>query len=295
MFHPLSRESAPFRRQPLATRELGDFSFESTFSYGWETFKSNYLRLLGGGLLYLVVLFGVSMIEQFITARDPLAGVIATILSNLFVAIPLGAGIVYMPVRIVRGNSAGIADLFAPYRRLFHVIAVAIVVALITIIAILPFLGVIFLVTFGTGMGQGGMGVVLLIAVIIVAVIVGIMIGIRLGFSTIILLDEQGPQPGVFESIATSWRITAGTRVWPTLFIIGVCCGLIIIACGILLILPAIFFAMPLVMAVWGSAYVLIAANYGGWFLRPDVCPSCGYSIQGLDAPVCPECGTSLA
>lgn len=46
------------------------------------------------------------------------------------------------------------------------------------------------------------------------------------------------------------------------------------------------FFAMPLIM------YFKPAPRYKGG----NVCPACGYSLEGLDAqPVCPECGTVRA
>lgn len=280
----------------MTQRDSADFTIGTIFSHGWEAFKGNYLRLLGGGLLYYVIIFAASFIESAIQQVDPILGGFATLASALFISIPLGVGVIYFPMRIVRGNSEGITDLFAPYRKLFPIIGVSILVGLAVMVVVIPLIAVVMIAVLTAGTQQtGGFGVALIVLVAIPCFLAALFVGARLSYSAIILLDDQGPQTGVIDSIKTSWRITSGIGVWGRIIVVGLLIGLLMIVGALLLVLPAIFFSLPLGLAVAGATYVLIAANFGGWFTRADVCPQCGYSIQGLASTTCPECGTSLA
>ncbi len=46
--------------------------------------------------------------------------------------------------------------------------------------------------------------------------------------------------------------------------------------------------------ALWGLVSAGLAAR-GAWRLGQRRCPSCGYSLEGLDAKRCPECGAVLS
>ncbi len=302
----------------MTTKQFGEFTFSSAFSHGWATFTGNYPLLLGATLLNTAIGYAMSFVNQATMSAGPCIGAPIALTLALLVTIPIGVGMVYLPVRLVRGNSRGIVDVFVAYAHYLRVIGLYIVLGLLIFAVSIPVVGLIVIGSMvGAAVGSGAT-VVLIILIGFPFALVFMVICLRLWFSSLVLVDEQGPMPGITESISMCWRMTSGYSVWGRLIFVALALGGISIACSSILFAytlaqgfgpnttavpiwisiplsaPLILFGAPLTMSVWASVYVLVAANFGGWFLREDACRKCGYDTRGLSGPMCPECGTAL-
>lgn len=274
--------------RPLPSR-IPPFSFANAFAEGWRTFKERYAMLLAVSLIYLLIFAAVAYVGDWL---DRLVGFpIPSIVINILLLSPLGAGAFYAGASAVRGGPAATADMFLGFSRYWPVVGVGLLITLA--MWALGFAGglvmfVIIMLAQATDLAW-----LLAIPVGIALIVATIYLGVRLSFALIVAIDPQGPRPGVTDAIRLSWEMTRGAALW--LFVLGLCAGLIVLATALLFVLPMLFFGVPLALAVYGAAYAQIAADTDvaprGWTGR---CHWCGYDLSGSVGQVCPECGGEL-
>ncbi len=111
---------APFATASAARadrREVfdGDYQLDmgGCISRGWALLKANFGVLFGGVMIY----FGVELLVGALSVI-PLIGIIFT-LANWVITGPLMGGLLYLFLRVVRGEAAGAGDIFDGFRRAF--------------------------------------------------------------------------------------------------------------------------------------------------------------------------------
>lgn len=277
--------SAP-RRPALP---LPPLSLNEVMSAGHKVMAANYGVLLGCTLLLMLLNFGLGMVtgivDMVIVGPNAVINPAST-LGQILVGTPLAIGPGMLAAMRFRDGSGDINTLFIGFTRYGPVILIALLTALVS-----------WVLTFTVGMSMYAfismrtpVGYVLAAIVVIVALCIMVYLYVRFWFGSLVCVDPKGPRPGAIESLATSWRMTAG-RVGP-LLVIGIVLGLVVFLTFIALLLPGVFYGMPLMFAVTGVLYVVMAHQRG---LVPmemyDHCPFCDYSLSGVTGPTCPECG----
>lgn len=266
------------------------FTFGNAFAEGWRTLKERYATLLGVSFIYLAAMVVLGYVGDFL---DRMIGYpIPSLAMNILLLTPLGAGTFYAGASAVRGGDASVADLFLPFSRYGTVIGVSLLMMIaIWLCAAVAGVGFFALAVLAQGTDLVWL---LVIPLVIVLVVVVIYLSVRLYFAPVLAVDPRGPRPGVVDSLRLSWEITAGGTAL-TLFLLGLCVGLIAIATAMLLFLPLLFLGLPLGLAVYGAAYTQIVADTGvAPRERTDRCHWCGYDVSVTPGDVCPECGGAL-
>lgn len=242
------------------------FSFDAAYGTGWKTFKSKYGTLLGGTLIFILVIFGASIVQNTINQMMGLptkAGTHQTfpdLLVTIFFTNIFSVGIVLFALALVRGESPPLSTLFHGFKRYWPLVGIGVLTTLIfgAIIMLTALIaGFQVLLTgaqTGFDMNAVHLGGMTLITVLISVCIMAFFF-VRLMFVGLLCVDPKH-QLGVMDSFATSWKIT-GPVFWPLLGIFIVML-LILIASILLLVLPLFFVGIPLMMVVLASAYALL-------------------------------------
>lgn len=288
----MATPTLPRPTQLTAPLPLPDFSIETAFGEGWRVLRRRYGLLLAVALLFLLIELAVEVADS---AFQSLTGLwLLDPISILFLDPPLTAGVMYVAVRTARGEPAQLGDMFRGFHRLLVLAGIRLVFLLLVIGALVPggvIAGATLLATSSAGTP---VAVGVIVAAATLSFVLAVFLAVRVGLASLIAIDQWGHRPGVMGSIAASWHLTAG-MTWLQLAVVALLLGLITAATLVALVLPALFFGVPLLIAVWGSAYALIAARHGIGPASGEVCPTCGYDLAGLGESICPECGTALA
>jgi len=270
----------------------------NAFEMGWQVFKARYGLLLGASCLYLLIVFAASMVAM-ITSLFTLLPLVDWAAQFLFYPL-MWIGLTWVGIGIIRGESSGVADLFAGFKRYWPVVGAQALVLLITY-AIIFVPSVLLAVTIGV-MGVGGAfggssnnTITLLVIVGTVALLMIVpmlMVLPRIMLAPLVCLDTKQRVLGPVESFKTSWRMTGKPGVWGGLIVLWLLMVVISIVCAALLVLPVLFLAMPLGTAVFAAAYWQISRQY--WRGLEFECNECAYDLRGARAAACPECGAPI-
>jgi hypothetical protein len=266
------------------------FSFEEAFSLGWRALKAAYWPLVGSVLVFGLIMLGIWVVEDFANSADPCMGGVVSLAVGLFFTGPLSVGATYLGVRAVRGEAVSPGVLFHAFRADYWGTVVRNLVMGLLGVVVIPF------IVPGTIMVWSGVagGEIILVAGVIAGVVAYIYCYTRYGFALLIGIDERVPrQEKKLEPLSMSWRMTSGLAL--PIFGLVLVLGLIAFASAVLLVLPLVFFGLPLLFAVYGAAYVQLTNQSGVTAWSGDVCPECGYDLEGLNVATCPECGADLA
>ena len=96
-----------------ATRTDYELDLGGCLSRGFELVKNNLGLLFVGALIYLLIEGAISGLAQI-----PFVGALFSI-ANFIIAGPLMGGVLYLFIRVIRGESAEIGDIFSGFRRGF--------------------------------------------------------------------------------------------------------------------------------------------------------------------------------
>lgn len=278
--------------------EPPEFSVGNAFEMGWQVFKARYGLLLGATCIYLLIVVAASMFAM-ITSLFTLLPLVDWAAQFLFYPL-MWIGLMWVGLGIIRGESGGVADLFAGFKRYWPVVGAQALVLLITY-AIVMVPSVLLVVTLGV-MGVGGAfggssnntaTLLVIMGIVVVLMIVPMLILLpRIVLAPIICLDTKQRVLGPVESFKTSWRMTRKPGVRVGLILLGLLSIVITIVCALMLLLPVLFLAMPLGTAVFAAAYWQISRQY--WRGLEFECNVCAYDLRGTRAAACPECGAPI-
>jgi hypothetical protein len=210
-----------------------DWTVGQAIGVGWETTKANFLPLVGGFTLVLIVNQVIQTVLQRAfglgtTSTDPMAaltGMAAFLPVAIFLSIYFTIGQFRVALAAARGEEFQFARFFTGYDRLLPGLLVTIVVYLGVVV------GTLFLI------------------------IPGIIIG--LGWSMVLpLVADSTSGPG--EMLSESWNATKGQRGQIFLFYLA-CCGVAIL--GLLALGVGILVAFPVIMIAMAEVYMCVTGR----------------------------------
>lgn len=246
----------PYEADPASPFELPPITVGTALSLAHTVLGSNYGLILGATLLVLLLQIVVSLfagaIDTILLGPDPWVQPVS-MAAQILILTPLAIGPGMIAATLFRHGTSDINTVFIGFTRYAPVV----LIGLITSIAVWGaslIVGILAAVFFYSNTPAGAAIGILVIAT---SLIILIYFGIRFWFATLICVDPLGPRPASIESLAISWRITAGGVL--TLFLLAFVLGLICLGCALLLVLPLLFYAMPLVAAATGVLYALLA------------------------------------
>jgi uncharacterized membrane protein len=182
-----------------------------SFTFGWETFKRNFLFLIGLFLAVILVSTFMEVAGEYDTVNSGYLRFIIEVISAL-VEIVLDMGLIVISLKFVAGEMPEFGDLFSRVQFVFHYLLASLVA-----------LGIIVF------------GLVLLI-------VPGIYFAIRLGFFTFYIVDEGA---GPLDALQKSWDLTRGRVMDLFLFWMAV---VLINILGFLALVVGLFASMPVSM-----------------------------------------------
>ena len=269
-----------------------EYSFTNAWGASWGTLKATWLRLAGAGVIYLLAnipVYGVNavqMIGQLIQKQNPdeakvaVATAAVSVLTGcfvfiyqIFVLLPLAAGLIWVATRAVRSHRVVYGDLLRGFRRFPSVIGTVLLVGVVQFIPIMLGLSVLAtIVWFGIGFANFKDGIqwkdfddasraaiIVGLAWVIICAVICYWIAIRTTFSLFVVVDETLGRRGPLASIETSWRMTKGRALslLGLLICLSVACMATLLACCV----PFIFVGMPLCLIVVATAYNMLLAK----------------------------------
>jgi len=213
----------------------------SCLSRSFELWKANLLPLVGVTLLIMLVQFAVGMI--------PLLGT----LSGLFLNGVFYGGLYYYYLGHMRGEPRQLGDAFAGFSKAFVPLMIAsLLVALLTVMVILPFLGP-FLYAIGKAAMAGGGAAPEFSPLIVAGFILGMLVVVYLSISwmfTFPLVMDKGLGP--WTAMEVSRRVISAQ--WFRMFFVLILACLVILL-GVLALIVGLFFAIPLGIGAMLYAY----------------------------------------
>lgn len=277
-----------FQPVPLTSSNL--------ISLAHRLYKARWGLIVGGFAIAVILGWIVGVVAAFADAlifgADAIFNPI-NLLSQIFFNTPLTVGSLYIAVRVFRNEPANLGDLWIGFSKWLPVVAVGVLVQVVIWAALIP-IGIAFAAIGGTAGAGGGPALMAVTAVLGIGLLIfAVWFSIRLYFATLLCADPAGPNLGIIESIATSWRITSG-HAW-ALFAVAIVLGIVAAISMLLLIVPFFLYGGPVLVCAGAAAYALACHKSGIIPLAPyDDCPYCGYSMQQVPTDTCPECGNTV-
>ena len=157
---------------------------------GWRALQSQFGLVFGVGLVFFGILFALGLLSAI-----PIVGTIFS-LGSWVITGPLMGGLLFVYLRIVRGESPAVGDLFEGFRRSFGQLFLGqLVVGLLAMIALLPGLVVLLIGVIPAIASQGDIPPLAALAPGLVLLLVGMPVAIYLQTSwmfTLPLILDQG-------------------------------------------------------------------------------------------------------
>jgi uncharacterized membrane protein len=232
-------------------------------SRGFELMKENLGTLVLGSLVYCVIQMAVGMLGNI-----PILGLVFTV-ANFICAGPLLAGLMWLFIRVNRGEAASVADVFAGFQRKFlHLFLSRLVQVVIMAVCFLPVL-IMFGAKFYSLMQQlkhiqpgsppdpevGHSLLTMLLAALpmsLVCAIPAIFFSVCFIFALPLVIDRQ---MNFIEGLKTSWRMVI--KHWFLVFGLLALTGLLNIV-GVLLCCVGVLFTLPIGFGALACAYETI-------------------------------------
>jgi hypothetical protein len=108
-----------------------DISITNCISRAWNLVTGNFAIIVGGVVIYALIQIGISFIEQI-----PFLGIAISLGNFVFLAGPFQAGLYYFLLKIIRGQNAGIGDIFSGFSRNYWQIVLGYIVMVLLIIVV---------------------------------------------------------------------------------------------------------------------------------------------------------------
>ena len=278
--------------------EPPEFSVGNAFQMGWDVLKARYGLLLGTVWLYILIVVAAGIFAGF-TSLLTLLPLVDWAAQFLFYPL-MWIGLIWVAVRVIRGESGGVGDLFGGFKRYWPVVgAQALVLVIVYGIVILATVTIMVSVAalgvsgaFGGSSNNAGVAVLVVSIMFIVMLVPLLVIMPRIWLAPIICLDTRQRVLGPIESFKTSWKMTGRPGVWGGQIVLVLLFMLISTVSVLLLVLPYFFVALPLGVAVAASTYWQISRQY--WRGLEYECNVCSYDLRGARSGTCPECGEPI-
>ncbi len=218
---------------------------------GWELFKANVGIAIGVVLLYVSIIFVISLLGLI-----PCVGLIFS-LASMVVGGPLLGGLLYFSIKCSRGQEGGVNDLFAGFQRNFvHLVLAQIVQGILIFLSMIP--GIVLTVgtllamgvKFEKGVDPAPEAMLAAVGIFFVTIFVPVIyLSVRWAFTLPLVVDRK---MDFWQAMVTRWKVV-GKHWWMTFGFVSVI-GLINIA-GILCFCLGGLVTGPWMLFTYASAY----------------------------------------
>jgi hypothetical protein len=212
------------------------FAIGDVISRGWNVVSANLGLAIGAAALTMVVLLVASVI--------PCVGSIV----NLVIQGPMIAGLWVIFLKLHRTGSATFEDLFAGFQMFLPLFLVTLVQTLITMVAMIPAMGLFFLGGVLSKESEA-LGIMVMAVGALVGIVPAIYLGVSWVFSLPLVVDKK---LDFWPAMELSRKVVA--KRFFNVFGLLICVGLIAIA-GLIALCVGIFVAIPLGIASLAAAY----------------------------------------
>jgi uncharacterized membrane protein len=189
----------------MANREV---PISESLTFGWETFKANFLFLIGLFLVVFVMVWFVNAASEFEGVDTWFAKFIIDVIGTL-VQLVLDMGVIVITLKFVAGERPEFADLFSRAGYVLHYLGASIIVV------VMVSLGLVFLI------------------------VPGIYLWIRVGFFGFYIVDEG---VGPLDALQKSWDLTRGAVM--ELFVFWLLVAVVNLV-GALFLMVGLFASLP--------------------------------------------------
>ncbi len=192
----------------------------TSYNIGWDLMKKNFVELL----LLMVISFAVNLPAMFMRGGAEASGFgpgavilgLMSIVLWLFIAGPVSYGVSWVFLKLIRGETFNVSDVFEPFKSNYiNVILANLLTAAIIIAGFLFF------------------------------IIPGIIFACKLAFVPYLVMDKN---MDTVEAVKTSWEMTKGHTL--TIFLMGLL-GIPIVIMGLLMLIIGI---IPAIMWIEGAS-----------------------------------------
>ncbi len=215
-----NRPSGSIQIESMYPPRIGD-----AFRQAWSTLWQRFPILFLGGLIYFAIAMAVggifSLLQKGTGPVEQLLWSGLSVIAQLLLVAPLGYGVAYFYLRVVRGDDASIEDLFTVFSNYGNAVLAGILVSIITLV-----------------------GFVLLI-------VPGIIFSCKLIFVPYLIVDRR---MGAIKAIQESWAMTKGYAT--DVFLMFLLCIPIAIA-GAIVLLVGLIPAMMWIALAFAAYYNL--------------------------------------
>jgi uncharacterized membrane protein len=219
-------------------------------SRGWELLKNHFGLLFVGVLIYLLIEGAIGGLGSI-----PLIGPLFSI-ANLFIAGPLTGGVFYIFIQAIRGQPAGVGDVFAGFRKAFVQLFLGYLVpALLAGLCLIPVLIVGFLSVFPAlahHQTPARGTVIMILPVLLICLTPVIYLQISWSFTLPLIIDKQ---MDFWPAMKASWKMVS--KHWWLIFGLVVLVGLLNVA-GLLACCVGVLFTIPVGIGALMNAYETI-------------------------------------
>jgi hypothetical protein len=239
---------------PAVSLALPPYSFNQAWERGWQVFGAQYPVLLGAtGILVGAQVFN-TLVQNVLLKPSPLFSLAFAFLYYLCVGLPLTAGLQMVAVRAARGGKATLADLILGYARIGWLLLWTLLAGCVVMAALVP-AGLVAWAVYALAGPDIMLAALLVMGVVYTAV--SLCLCMRFFYVTSFLLDPLLPRTDLFGAIVSSWRLTAG--IWPSLLGLYIVVAFLTFATVFLLCIGVVLLGYPMLLAITGAAYALIA------------------------------------
>lgn len=219
---------------------------------GWNLFKDHLGLLLGGLAVYLGIEIGIGVLGMI-----PIIGALFS-LANIFVVGPLLGGLFYLFLRVVRGQSATVGDVFAGFRLCYLQLFLGqLVPGLLAGLCLIPAVVTALVALLPSLMrnqppGPGAILLAVLVGLICLAPMVFLQVNWL--FTLPLIIDQRLE---FWPAMQASWKTVIAQ--WWRVFALALLVGLINLA-GLLLCCVGVLFTAPIGIAALMYAYESLCA-----------------------------------
>jgi uncharacterized membrane protein len=219
---------------------------------GWEGLKRHPGTAIGGYFLYCLI-SGAGWSIPYLN-----------ILFFIFVAAPLGGGLVIFFLRLAKDASPAVGNIFAGFRKYGKFMGAFWLLAVVILFCALPALVAVLLVAASPWGDRAASAIALTGG--LASVVILIAAAMRWAFVFFLLADEENL--GVIAAFNKSVELTKGWRgkLFDMLWVMS-----LFIICGLLLLIVGVFVTVPITGI--GFAWLYIEAKRQRWGTQPGLAP----------------------